>query len=104
MKKLLLVIAMLFATAVSAKDIMNKNEKWDMTTGPKTITVTKVAVDNIQATCEAESRKRGNGGFGFGVEACTFWKGNQCTIFVQKRETHHTLGHEFYHCFSGAYH
>ena len=79
-------------------------EKWDMTKNQGTITVNRIAVDNVQDACEKESRRRGNGGFNFGVQACTFWQGNTCTIITAKKETHHTLGHEFYHCFAKGFH
>ncbi len=102
MKRLLLVLTLVCSTAF-AQDIWNKDEKWDMKKN-KTITVNHIVTDNVQKTCEAESRKRGNGGFGYGVQACTFWNGNVCTIITAKKETHHTLGHEFYHCFAGNFH
>jgi hypothetical protein len=68
------------------------------------VTVKVIPVDNVQASCEKESKRRGQGGFGFGVQACTFWQGSSCTIIVAKQEIHHTLGHEFYHCFAGGFH
>ena len=69
-----------------------------------TISITWRTVDNVQQTCEAESRRRGHGGFGFGVEACSFWDGNQCTIITKSRPNNHEVGHEFRHCFQGNYH
>ena len=67
-------------------------------------TVTWLAVDNLQATCEAESRKRGNKGFGYTLEACSFWVKNTCTIITKKQTSLHALGHETLHCFQGAFH
>lgn len=102
--KLALLIAMLFiSTVAQAGDIWNKDEKWNMKAATSMI-VNVIPVDNVQAACEKESRRRGNGGFGFNVQACTFWQGNTCTIIIAKRETHHTLGHEFYHCKAEAFH
>ena len=66
--------------------------------------VTWRAVDNVQATCNSESLKRGNGGFGYTLEACSFWNGNQCTIITAKKTTIHALGHETLHCFQGSFH
>jgi hypothetical protein len=66
-------------------------------------------VKNIQATCEAESRKRKFGGFGYAVEACSFWdkddEGNNiCSIYTKVSTNMHTLGHEVRHCFQGKWH
>ncbi len=61
-------------------------------------------VDNLQETCERESRKRGFGGFNYSIKACTFFNGNKCDIFTSKNLNMHTLGHEVRHCFQGNYH
>lgn len=65
-------------------------------------------VDNLQQVCEAESKKRNLGGFGYSVEACSFWEkgftGNTCHIFTRKDTNLHNLGHETRHCFQGAFH
>lgn len=67
-------------------------------------TITWKAVKNIQETCERESRARGLGGFGYGVQACSFWTGSTCTIFTERMASIHNLGHEVLHCFQGKYH
>ncbi len=67
-------------------------------------TITWLTTDNLQATCEAESRRRGNKGFGYALEACSFWRGNSCTIITSRQTTQHALGHETLHCFQGAFH
>ena len=67
-------------------------------------TITWIAVDNLQATCEAESRNRGNKGFGYMLEACSFWVKDTCTIITKKQTSLHALGHETLHCFQGAFH
>jgi hypothetical protein len=61
-------------------------------------------VENLQETCEKESRKRGFGGFNYPIKACTFFDGNKCDIFTSKNLNMHTLGHEVRHCFQGNYH
>ena len=61
-------------------------------------------VPNVQAVCETESKRRGNGGFGYSVEACSFWNTNQCTIILPKRFTKEMLGHEMLHCIQGSFH
>lgn len=67
-------------------------------------TVTWLVVGNVQRTCERESHKRGYGGFGYGVEACSFWTKSQCTIVTSTKPTMHNLGHELRHCYQGAFH
>ena len=65
-------------------------------------------VANLQAECEKESKKRGLGGFGYPVTACSFWdngiRGNRCLVLTAKNLNMHTLGHEMRHCFQGNYH
>lgn len=67
-------------------------------------TITWRPVDDVQKACEAESRKRGFKGFGYGVQACSFFDGNQCTIITGKITNMHSLGHEVRHCFQGNWH
>lgn len=67
-------------------------------------TITWRPVDDVQKACEAESRKRGYKGFGYGVQACSFFEGNSCTIITGKTTTMHSLGHEVRHCFQGNWH
>jgi hypothetical protein len=68
------------------------------------ITVKWVVTEDVQKVCERESRNRGYKGFGYAVNACSFWLGNQCTIVTSKRVNMHTLGHETRHCFQGNWH
>lgn len=72
------------------------------------ITVNIIASDNVQKTCDAESVKRGYGGFKYSVEACSFWsgksRGNTCTIVLPRNTNFHTIGHEFRHCLQGDFH
>ena len=71
-------------------------------------TVTWRKVDDIQAACEKESHRRGLGGFGYGVEACSFWDKSfgydHCTIITKKKTTMAILGHEMRHCVAGSWH
>lgn len=67
-------------------------------------TITWIPVDNVQKSCEAESRRRGYKGFGYSMFACSFFDGNQCTIITGKKTNMHTLGHEVRHCFQGNWH
>lgn len=68
------------------------------------LAVSWVIAPNVQATCEAESHKRGLGGFGYGVAACSFWTSSTCTIVTSKTPTQHELGHELLHCFDHRWH
>lgn len=67
-------------------------------------TVIWVVVEDVQRSCERESHKRGFGGFGYGVAACSFWTKSQCTIVTSSKPTMHQLGHELRHCFQGSFH
>ena len=60
--------------------------------------------NNVQRECEAESHKRKLGGFGYAVNACSFWDSTTCTIITAQQVTMHTLGHEVRHCFQGNFH
>lgn len=64
--------------------------------------------DNIQKRCEEESKTRGMGGFGYPVEACSFWgkrlNMDVCHIITPKKVSLATMGHEFFHCFAGDFH
>jgi hypothetical protein len=104
MKKALLIVLSL-ATASAFADV-NFSTKKNFTTQS---TITWEPVDNVQARCDRESKARGLGGFGYGVEACSFWDyksngDNICTIITGKNTSHDTIGHELRHCFQGPWH
>lgn len=105
MKTVLAVILMFTVSTAFSSDWKDAEAKFDarkvMTTKS---TITWLRVDNVQKTCEAESRKRGHGGFGYSVNACSFWEGNTCTMITSTKPTMHDLGHEARHCFQGAFH
>lgn len=63
-----------------------------------------LVAENVQLKCESESRKRSLGGFGFGLDACSFWSSSKCTIVTSRNPTIHQLGHEVRHCFQGKFH
>ena len=68
------------------------------------LAVSWVIAPNVQATCDAESKLRGLGGFGYSVAACSFWTATTCTIVTSKTPTQHELGHELRHCFEYNWH
>ena len=97
-----LIIAKSFA---NANDWDNPNVPFDTKKNFTDVSTIKwVVVDNVQAACEKESHNRGYGGFGYGVLACSFFKGDQCTIITGKKTTMHQVGHEVRHCFQADWH
>lgn len=103
MKKL--TLALFFVSSVASANWDDPLRTFDARENIKTqVTVTWRAVADVQKACEAESRKLGNKGFGYAVNACTFWQGNTCTIITQYQFNMHTLGHETLHCFRGNWH
>jgi hypothetical protein len=62
------------------------------------------SVDEPAEVCQAESRKRGFGGFSVPVQACTFWEGKNCMIFLGRKINNDIFGHEMRHCLQGAFH
>ena len=106
MKTKLLVASLLFASISHAQAYKDDpTAQFDTASNYTTQrTITWITVDNVQKACEAESRKRGYNGFGFGVQACSFYKGDQCTIITGKKTTMHSVGHEVRHCFQADWH
>lgn len=70
----------------------------------KTLKVNFRFENNPTQACERESRRVGNGGFGYAVQGCSFWTDTECTIIVGKTTNQHTLGHELLHCIKGSWH
>jgi len=69
-----------------------------------TITWRYVEAKHIQAACEAESRRIGNNGYAYAVEACTFMLPDRCTIITSRVVDMRLMGHEMLHCFQGDWH
>ena len=103
MKKL--IIASAFLTSLAHANWDDPYRQFDAKSNTReTVTITWRAVADVQKVCEAESRKRGNKGFGYALNACSFWEGNTCTVITQLKVTMHTIGHETLHCFRGNWH
>jgi hypothetical protein len=86
-------------------------EKFDVKKNmTKKTSMTWTGIDtDINDFCQKESKKRGFGGFGYHVDACTFWDqdilGNDvCTVYTPSQVNLVMLGHEVRHCFQGAWH
>ena len=107
MKKSLLISLLICSNTVLAQS----HESWDNPTKKFSVDNAQfqtniVATNNVQAVCEKESKTRGFGGFGYGVNSCAFWNDDktQCTIVVPKNTSMHILGHELLHCIKGNWH
>jgi len=108
MKKALVVLAVLVSTQAFAYSESAEVEFPTSNNFTRQSTISWIPVDDVNARCNAESRKRGLGGFGFGVDACSFWEAKNgqdvCTIITSRSATMHQLGHETRHCFQGNFH
>jgi len=108
MKKAVLLLALLSSSAFAFYE--DPHEEFDMTHNQTNRTIINFRqTDNVQAVCDAESRKRGKNGFGFAVEACSFWGKNangmdECTVITSTSANFHTVGHEVRHCIQGNFH
>jgi hypothetical protein len=102
---LAILLAVISLSATAKEDWANPEKPFNARTlNTEKSTITWLRVDNVQASCEAESKKRRMGGFGHRVYACAFWENNTCTIITSKTPTLHDLGHETRHCFQGNFH
>jgi len=100
-----LITIAIFATSSNANNWKDPESRFSASKNfIKESKITWQVVDNVQKACEAESRRRGNGGFGYSVDACSFWDNNTCTIITGKMTTMHEIGHEMRHCFQGNFH
>jgi hypothetical protein len=109
MKKALAVV--LAVTSVNAFAYFeDPHQQFDMTHNmTNQTTITFKQVDNVTAECDKESRARGGGGFGYSVDACSFWDKklvgpDSCIVITPKTANFHTIGHEIRHCLQGNWH
>lgn len=109
MKKALAILTILVSTTAFAYDD-NPNTPFSTNMNfTKTSKITWLPQDNLQETCERESKRRGLGNFGYSLNACSFWDYEKdgspvCTIYTKRNPTMHTIGHEVRHCFQGPWH
>jgi hypothetical protein len=109
MKFLLVIAALVTSSAFASGTSENPHEVFSMEhNNSNNVKIKFIQASNIQKTCDAESRKRGFGGFGYSVEACSFFDtsafNNSCTIVTGKTTNFHTIGHEVRHCLQGNFH
>jgi len=106
MKKILLILSILASSSAMAY-YEDPHQEFDMTHNmTNKTTVVFRPVKNVQAACDAESRKITGKGFGYSVDACSFWSDDatQCTIITGPTANFHTIGHEMRHCIQGNFH
>jgi hypothetical protein len=106
MKKALAVLMMTLTThAFAYKE--NPHQQFDMTNNLTNETKIKfIQAKNVTKACDAESKRRGFGGFGIEVEACSFYNASmtECTIITPPTANFHTIGHEVRHCLQAHWH
>ena len=111
MIKILAIVLSSVTINLQAQPYMQDTE-WDdpkvefdasQTITDKTVVIWK-RVDNVQAGCNAESKRQGVATIAYRVKACSFYTKNTCTIITGKKTTQHSLGHELRHCFQGIWH
>lgn len=114
MKTLLctLIIVAFFSSTASAGEaygsyVDDPQENFDASSVRyETMTVQwkRVSNENLKHECSNEYVKRGYEPLQNNVNGCTFWDGTECLIITGTLTTMHTIGHEFRHCFQGAWH
>lgn len=106
MNKALFILLLIANTATAQTwDWKNPESKFDATKNEvMDVKLRWVVVNDINASCNAENKKRSGKVFRFNVQACSFWQDNECVIMTGKQASIHNLGHEVLHCFRGAYH
>jgi hypothetical protein len=100
-------VALLLPVACWAQDWRDPNAKFSTKanrTEKLVVSWMVVPTGKVQATCEAISKDSGLGGFGFAVDACSFWQKKTCLIVTGDKSTHAEAGHEIRHCFQGSFH
>jgi hypothetical protein len=103
MKKAIIILSLLSFNAFGYYE--DPHQQFDMTHNmTNETTITFIQSKNVQVTCDSESRARGQGNFGYSVEACSFWSRNTCTIITAPTANFHTIGHEVRHCLQGNFH
>jgi len=103
MKKALLVLLLLSSKAFATTE--DPHQQFDMSHNmTNQSTITFIQTNNVQETCDKESRNKGLGGFGYSVEACSFWTKTTCTVITAPTANFHTIGHEIRHCLQGSWH
>lgn len=101
------MVFLLLPSVVQAGDWRDAYAKFSTKVNRKeTLVVSWMVVPNskVQATCEAISKDSGLGGFGFALDACSFWRKDTCVIVTGSQTTQAEIGHELRHCYQGSFH
>jgi hypothetical protein len=106
MKKALLGLLLVTSTVMAQSwNWRDPDSKFDATKNEvMDVKLRWVVVNDINASCNAENKKRGGVTFQYNVQACSFWEGKECVVMTPKMASIHNLGHEVLHCFKGSYH
>ena len=107
MKKAIVLLSLLaFNVAYASPLVSNDPTKmYDLRKGTnRTMTIEWRTVKEPLKVCNAESKRLGNNGFAYTVQACAFWTQTHCTIITGETDNHDSIGHEFRHCFQGHWH
>ncbi len=108
LKVALVALAMISSTSICASSEDPHQQFSTNKNNTNKSIITWRPVDRVQAECDKESKRLGYGGFGYPLEACSFWDkspiNNVCTIITGKNVNFHTVGHEIRHCFQGNFH
>jgi len=114
MLKTLFVSVALIVTAGCGQDPNGQwhfdNSPWRVFDMKKNITyktqvvVRYVKASEIQAACDAQSRKFGHNGFANGALACAWGTPDSCVMISPEMVERRTAGHEFLHCLQGNWH
>ena len=73
-------------------------------TNKTTVEIKYVKESEIQAACNAQSRKFGFNGFPSGALACSWQWRDRCIIIFPEKVDMRTVGHEMMHCLQGNWH
>jgi hypothetical protein len=105
MRTLLLALSLAIATPAAAI-VDNPHTPIDAKKNRyKSITLTWRYADNVQAACNKEGFRRGfKEEFPNKIEACAYWRENNCLIITKRTTNMHTIGHEVLHCFQEHFH
>jgi hypothetical protein len=117
MLKSLFVCVLLTMVAGCGQDQNDNHGSWEFDNSPWRLFDMKQNLTNntqveiryakaseIQAVCDAQSRKFGFNGFPNGALACTWYQKDRCVMILPEKVDMRTAGHEFLHCLQGNWH
>ena len=105
----LITAGLIWASAATAQSTFNwQNPDSQFTVPTELINQSRqvrwMAVDDVNAVCNAENIRRVGKPIGYTVRACQWQENGECIVVTSKRTSIHSLGHELLHCFWPKYH